>query len=126
MQHKEIADKFYEEMFRLSGWTYTPAAVNDRGMYLRAAAEKFIYQDLASQDMIISKAKSNRMALPPWLHYVLDVEGVEYQALIVLDAAKNCNTIEELEMALNKKSASSDEKADFDRLLSAFLFVPKD
>lgn len=126
MQHKEIADKFYEEMFRLSGWDYSADAVDQQSLYLRAAAEKFIYRDLPSHELITSWAKSSRMALPPWLHYVLDIYGVEYQALIVLDAAKSCNTIEDLEVALNKKSASSEERADFDELLLAFLSTPRD
>ncbi len=126
MQSKELANKFNEEILRLSGFKSDEATVKANSVYLRVAADKFIYSDTSEeiQRSITNRAKSSRMAVPPSLQNVIDIDSVKQQTIIFLEKSKDCSTIDDLEILLEKKS-TIEAHDGFDKLLSAFLNVPK-
>lgn len=107
MDIKKIAEEFDKEMFRLSCWDFSPAAVKMQGVYLRAAADKFIFKDLPKEDFnaMIMDAVVHTPFLPPYLATALNFESVQHLAVKLLEICKTCNTLAELELAVNKKSA---------------------
>lgn len=122
MQGKEISEQFYREIFRLSGWEYSAKAVSDKSLYLRAAADKFIYQDLplSDQKSIDSKARSSNMAIPPSLHLMISNKSVQEKTLQFLKLSKDYSSISDL----GQQDNIEQEKNDFGKLLSVFLSAP--
>lgn len=123
MLPEDIAKEFYSEIFRLFGWEYSSGAVKDKSITLRAAAKKFIYDDLSAEVLksIYNRAKSSKMAVPPSLHLVISDREVQERTLIAIAKARSAKDINDLESLLNKNSASPEEKAEFDKILSLML-----
>ncbi|GAA4909341.1 hypothetical protein [Mucilaginibacter defluvii] len=130
MGSNEITELFNKQIFRLHGWSYTPAEVKKRRFELRGVVEQYIIPNLFPQDNkdIERRCKTSKMAYPPQIENIIDFANVQILTNKLLSIMGKSKSWEDFEEKINQvKSESSDEDlTDFDKILLGIMSVPKE
>lgn len=134
MDEKDLREQFLMALSKIKGWKYEDTIKKEYSLEIRAIIEKYIFQELPEEDkdLIVRRAKSHSMPLPPPIVAMKDVTSAQQQIISVMALMQASDKWEDFEELQKKRSSKKDKPpvqpeplTDFDKILLGIMAVPK-